>query len=426
MVGRARVDKRVYIDQEIFDLEMERLFKRAWLYIGHESQVKKPGDYFTTEMGTQPVIVVRDDNNQIRVFYNRCTHRGARLVVNHTGNVQRFVCDFHAYSFETNGKLAYIPLENSYDAPAQGSCKPDMNLRKVAGVEIYRGFIFARLEPGDTDLLTWLGGAAGSLDNFVDRAPEGEVEVAGRPLRWINRCNWKMLSENVIDGAHVFGTHPSIGQAGAQLAKNYEDRGEAVPDILQMAKGFWQPPQVIRDMGVTVLENGHSYIGGRFSLHTDYSEIKEYLDALRQACGEERTTEILSQQRHNTCFYPNMNMKTMIQKFRVFKPVAPDKTVVESWVFRLKGAPDDILQRTLAYAEMLDSPATLVSSDDAEVMMRMQSGLEADADKWVSMQRGLERPADKSVDGMHCEGDSETAFIHQYDTWKRFMCGEQV
>ena len=426
LIGDAQVDKRVYIDQEIFDLEMERIFKRAWLYIGHESQIAKAGDYFTTEMGTQPVVLVRDDENQIRLFFNRCTHRGARLVVNPSGNVERFVCNFHAYSFKTNGKIASIPLEDSYDNSGYGSCNPAMNLKQVADVESYRGFIFARLEPGDIDLLTWLGDAAASLDNFVDRAPGGEVEVVGRPLRWINHCNWKMLNENVIDGAHVVGTHPSIGQTGALLAKSYEDKGEEVPEVLQMAKGFWQPAQVIRDMGVTVLENGHSYIGGRFSLHTSYSEVEDYLDALKLAYDEKRMQEILTQQRHNTCFYPNMNMKTMIQKFRVFKPIAPNKTVVESWVFRLKGAPDEILQRTLAYGEMLDSPATLVSTDDAEVMMRMQSGLQADADQWVSMHRGLQRPVERTGEAIHCDGESEVAFIHQYKIWKRFMCGETV
>jgi hypothetical protein len=193
-----------------------------------------------------------------------------------------------------------------------------------------------------------------------------------------------------------------------------------------MAKGFWQPAQVIRDMGVTILENGHSYLGGRFSLHTGYSEVGDYLAALKQAYGDKRTEEILTQQRHNTCFYPNMNMKTMIQKFRIFKPVSPNKTVVESWVFRLKGAPDEILQRTLAYAEMLDSPATLVSDDDAEVMGRMQGGLEADADRWVSMHRGMERPVEKRGTALDCDGESEVGFIHQYKIWKRFMCGETV
>lgn len=426
LVGDAKVDKRVYTDQAIFDLEMERIFEQTWVYVAHESQVAKPGDYMTTEIGKQDVILTRDEKSKIHIFYNRCTHRGAKLTIKDSGNVQQFVCNFHAYCFKTDGTLASIPLEDSYEDSGYGRCSPEMNLREVADVESYRGFIFARLRPGKIDLHSWLGDTKKTLDNFVDRAPEAEVEVVGRPYRWINPCNWKMLVENIVDGAHVVGTHPSIGQTGARLAKEYEVKNEAVPAVLQMAKGFWQPAQVIREMGVTVLENGHAYNGGRFSLHSGYSEVGDYVEALKNAYGEQRTDEILLQQRHNTGFYPNMHMKTMIQKIRIFKPVSPSKTLVECWVFRLKGAPDEILQRTLSYAEMLDSPATLVSSDDAEVMMRMQHGLETEAEQWVSMHRGLKRPVEKENDALHCEGDTELAFIHQYNVWKRLMCGETV
>lgn len=424
LVHGPRVDKRVYTEQDIFDLEMERIFAGAWTYMGHESQIPEPGCYVTTDIGTQPLILVRDEHKRLRVFYNRCTHRGAKIVVNASGRISKFVCNFHSYSFNADGSIAGIPLEDTYDGSGHGRCNSEMNLREVPDVESYRGFIFVRLKHGTVDLADWLGDAAATIDNFVDRAPDGCVEVVGRPYRWVNHCNWKMLVENIVDGAHVGGTHPSIGQTGTTLANEYRKKGQTVPPILEMARSFWQPNQFIRDMGLTVLPNGHSYNGGRLSIHSDYSEVPGYIEAMEEAYGKQRSKEILSHQRHNTCIYPNLHMKSMIQKIRIFKPLAPDKTVVECWAFRLKGAPAEMLQWTLTYAEMLDSPATLVSTDDVEVMMRMQAGLKADAEPMVNMYRGLKRREVPTGDALYCEGDSERPFIRQFDVWKKLMCEE--
>ncbi|MCL2430229.1 MAG: Rieske 2Fe-2S domain-containing protein, partial [Alphaproteobacteria bacterium] len=80
LVEAGRVHRRVYTDPAVFELEMERIFGRTWLYVGHESQIPKPGDYFATELGRQPVIMTRHGDGSIRILSNRCTHRGAKLV----------------------------------------------------------------------------------------------------------------------------------------------------------------------------------------------------------------------------------------------------------------------------------------------------------------------------------------------------------
>ena len=77
LVQPDRVHGSVYTDPAIFELEMERVFGRAWVFLAHESQVAEPGDFFTTHLGRQPVIICRDKEGAIRVFFNRCTHRGA-------------------------------------------------------------------------------------------------------------------------------------------------------------------------------------------------------------------------------------------------------------------------------------------------------------------------------------------------------------
>ena len=97
LVEPDRVHKHVYTDQAIFDAEMEKIWERTWVYCGHESQVKSPGDYYAVTIGRQPMIMVRQDDGSVRVLYNRCPHRGVQLVGNQHGNTgTSFVCSYHA------------------------------------------------------------------------------------------------------------------------------------------------------------------------------------------------------------------------------------------------------------------------------------------------------------------------------------------
>lgn len=94
LVRDFRIAPQVYADPALFELEMERLFARTWLFVGHECQIREPGDYFTTRLGRQDVIVVRDHDGQIHVLHNRCAHRGPHLCGQPSGNVSRFVCPY--------------------------------------------------------------------------------------------------------------------------------------------------------------------------------------------------------------------------------------------------------------------------------------------------------------------------------------------
>ena len=110
LVEPGRVHRRVYTDPDLFELEMERIFGRAWLFVGHTSQVPQPGDYITTELGRQPVIMARHRDGSVRVLLNRCTHRGAKVVNERKGHAQRLTCCYHGWSFDTDGTLMTVPV----------------------------------------------------------------------------------------------------------------------------------------------------------------------------------------------------------------------------------------------------------------------------------------------------------------------------
>ncbi len=108
LVFDDRVHGSIYTDPAIFDDEMDQIFHRGWVYIGHESEIPKPGDFRTRRIGRQPVIFIRDDEAHVRVLMNRCTHRAAVVCPHEHGNAKGFVCAYHGWTFRNNGALIAV------------------------------------------------------------------------------------------------------------------------------------------------------------------------------------------------------------------------------------------------------------------------------------------------------------------------------
>ena len=174
-----RVRREVYTDPSIFEMEMERIHERVWIYCGHESQVPKPGDYYTLQIGRQPMVMVRAKDGSVNVLYNRCPHRGSMMCGDRSGNAGEFFrCSYHAWTFHFDGKLKNIPMmESGYEGTRWGRDNPDCNMKRAARVENYRGFVFASLASDGPGLLEFLGRSKIAFDDICDRSPEGKVEV---------------------------------------------------------------------------------------------------------------------------------------------------------------------------------------------------------------------------------------------------------
>ena len=420
LVRETEVHRDVYIDQDVFRLEMEHLFANTWAYVGHDSQVLNAGDYFGTTIGTQPVLMVRHTDKSVHVLHNRCPHKGTRITTETCGNTGKFFrCPYHAWSFKTDGSLLAIPLRKGYENTGVETSHAGAGMSPVRHVRNYRGFVFAKLTDHGPDFDTFFGESLSSIDNMVDRSPVGKLEVAPGVLLYMLNCNWKMLVENQTDTCHPMVAHESSAGTAVNVWKNAPP-GAKKPMAVEIYAPFMAPYEFFEGMGIRVWPNGHGHTGVSHSIHSDYSAVPGYFEMMVEAYGEARAKAILDENRHNTVYFPNVMIKGPIQLLRVFKPIAADKTLVESWTFRLVGAPDMLLERTVMYNRLINAPTSVVGHDDLEMYERAQEGLHVDANQWVNLQRLYSPDEEPDVTAV-TNGTTEWQMRNQFRAWKKYM-----
>ena len=425
-----RVRKEVYTDPHIFDLEMERIHERVWVYCGHESQVPKVGDYYTVQLGRQPMIMVRGKDRRVHVLHNRCPHRGNMICGDRSGNTGEFFrCSYHAWTFQHDGRLRSIPmLESGYQGTGWSRDNPDCNLKPAARVESYRGFVFASLSKNGPGLLDFLGYSKIAFDDICDRSPEGEVEVVPNCFRVIQRSNWKIFLENQLDALHPSVTHQSTGRAAHEVEKEIEKRTGKAPLSYHMLSAFatvtidkWDGFQTLN------YPHGHCILTGYMGLRPKDPDTLEYERVLAKAYGEKRKEEILSTNIHHVLIYPGLSVQSPLQQLRAVRPLGVDKTLTEIWHFRLKGAPEPIYRRALAYYNLVNSPSTMINADDLENFWKCHTGLQSDGGDWVNFQRHFGRDTEKGgvVETGPNMGTSEAPMRNQMKAWAQYMATEK-
>lgn len=422
LIRPTQIHRRLYTDPEIFELEMEKIWNAAWIYIGHESQVPNPGDYITMNYGRMPAIMVRDKDRSVHVLHNRCGHKGAKLVDKPCGRVSAFRCCYHGWTYALDGKLTGVPHMKGYENTGFNKNDPQYSMQKFARYENYRGFVFASMNSTGPELTTWMGGAKTVLDNLCDRSPEGEVEAAGGVLRYDHECNWKLFIENLNDTMHPMVTHKSVVDSALDYIASLPEDSKRI-DEAQIIPPFGASYEVFENTGITGFKYGHHYDGGETSIHSDYSVDPDYEKAMIDAYGRERTHEILTYNTHNTLYYPSLTIKSAIQNIRVVRPIAVDRTIIETWSFRLKGAPDSLLQRTLLYSRLINANGSMVGPDDLTAYFRIQQGLQSTGSDWIEMHRNYgsdENQGDRLVNS----GTSDLDVRTQYAAWKDYMSTE--
>lgn len=424
LVRDDSVHKSVYTDPDLFQLEMDRIYGHAWIYVGHESQVPNVGDFHATRIGDQDVIMVRAADNSVHVLYNRCPHKGAQLVpAESDGNTGRFFrCPYHAWTFQLDGAHLAAPMRAGFEGTNFDPKSPEFAMRQLARVAIYRGFVFASQAEKGPGLEDFLGGVKSSIDNMCDRSPVGEVEVAGGIFRVMQPSNWKVFYENLHDTMHARVTHESSYISAREQAEAIGN----MPLELHIMDGNGEPYTFWEKLDLHAFDYGHGYMEGIFNpgaIETD-PVSRAHFESLVQAYGRERALAILGENRHNTIIYGSGSPHTVFQQFRVIRPVSVDRTRVEIQVFRLKGAPEEVFKRGLMYANLINSPSSNVMPDDLEVYNRCQLGNETHGGDWVSQHRYA--GTDKTVPGgmVSVNGTSELPMRNQFHAWKQYMLGQ--
>ena len=196
LVRETEVHRDVYVDQEIFDLEMEHLFANTWVYVGHDSQVPNAGDYYGTTIGKQPVIMVRHTDGVVHVLYNRCPHKGTRITGETYGNAGKFFrCPYHAWSYNLDGSLrAARQMPAEFDRAAHG-------LKGINAV-VVEGLIFVSFAEPPLELEHVAAALSGSARIYG----WADAKVAHRETYVVN-ANWKLAVENYMECYHCGPAH---------------------------------------------------------------------------------------------------------------------------------------------------------------------------------------------------------------------------
>ncbi|WP_217544833.1 aromatic ring-hydroxylating dioxygenase subunit alpha [Streptomyces sp. GbtcB6] len=353
---RGEISASIFTAPDIYELELERVFGRCWLFLTHESTIPKPGDYVTAYMGEDQVVVVRQKDGAIAAFLNQCRHRGMRLCRADAGNARSFTCTYHGWTYDTRGNLASVPHER--DGYLDELDKSQWGARRVPGLANYRGLLFANWDPDAESFESYLDDMAWYLDSLADRWERSEV--IGTPTRWTIQCNWKFASEQFAsDTYHAENSH--ISALIAQLPE-----GASMRDVKlnTAAPGAQFSGRHGHGAGFYLDEQPDFAEPGEATLNY----LAESESRSIERIGELRTKRVRG---HNTVF-PNFSFLIGTNTIRVWHPRGPNEIEVWAWTLVDADAPEEAKDGWRVGALRTFSPAGIFEQDDGENWSEIQ------------------------------------------------------
>lgn len=396
-----RVHRTAMRSQDVFHLEMERIFAESWLYLGHVSELSEPGDYLVRTVGGRDVILCLDENGELRVWINTCPHRGTTLCRESRGNARFFRCFYHAWSFSTSGALVSLPGKEAY--PPDGAFRDRLGLRPVPRMATRSGFVFVSFAVDGPDLTEHLAGAGDHLDLVADHCAAGMEVLAGTQTYGV-KGNWKLAVENAMDGYHFMPTHSTFVEYLKSSGFATSDEGGLVEN----------------------LGNGHSVMtlsghSGRVGLdweprfgEPERVRIEAIRAELTERLGPERASRIADHSRILFVF-PNLLMFDIeALSIRMLEPTSARTTDVTAWHLAPRTEPEDARALRLRTLVSFIGPGGLATPDDIEAYEAIQRGIESTAGDprpgvdWNDVSRGmsdeLSGRANRSVDEASIRG----------------------
>ena len=413
---KGQISRKIFVNEEIYRQEQEQLFARAWLFIGHESQIPKPGDYFVSCMGEESVILCRDRQDKIHVLLNSCRHRGMKVCRYDEGNTPVFTCPYHGWSYAPDGKLVGVPYFR--EAYQEKLDKSQWGLVEVAQLVNYKGAIWATWDPTAPPFLEYLGDMKFYLDILLDSQDgrEGGTELLGGVQKWIIPCNWKFAAENFCGDLYHGVSHRSVDAAGIGPS----GKGRRDNEVINA-----------RRVSVSVPEGGHGVLPivqyddpPYVPTYQNHPIVEEYFkhvyEERRRRLGEK--ARILGSP---GCVFPNTTfLSRQPRSIGVWHPRSALQT--EGWRFYLvdKDMPQEVKDILRHYYIRYSGPGGLTEQDDMENWNYATAASKGVIARRYPYNYEMGLGNDKYVEGLPgrgIEGITEQNQRGYYQRWGEFM-----
>lgn len=423
------IDRTIFSDQEIFDREMDQVFGKSWLFVGHETQVPNNGDYFLSQAGREPVVVTRDSKGEINVLLNLCTHRGMAVCRYDKGNAKAFTCAYHGWTFANNGDLTGVPLNmegygGNLDRSKWGLVK--------ARVKVFYGSIFATFDESAPSFEDFMGDMAFWWREFM-MGPDGEdngLEAVEGILKSEIPSNWKFGAENGAGDLYHDISHNSVQRVSLSFSG-------------QRTRHVWDADKQnkFKLLNITFPAGGHAVRGNLYEnpgrdYVSQWAQVPEVDEYFREAhyARQKRLGDKERLLNRGGMVFPNIVYNSANRtSISLWVPRAPNRTEVWKWVFVPKKAPQSVKDAMRSYLLRYTGAAGMVEQDDFENWHSAQVGAESKLAGRLpfNLQLRLGKPAKWAwpepwigAGALVDEGVSEHAQRIFYSRWAEMMTGE--
>jgi 3-phenylpropionate/trans-cinnamate dioxygenase alpha subunit len=354
------ISGRIFADDWIYEVELERLFMRSWLFLAHETQIPEYGDFISTYMGADPILVVRQRDGSVKAFLNACRHRGMGICRADGGNAKTFVCPFHGWTYDASGSLRTVPnLDSGYQHELDRS---KWGLVRVPRVETYKGLIFGCFDPDAVPLIDYLGDMAWYLDCLLDRR-EGGTEVIGGVHKMRINGNWKLAAEQFAgDTYHSGTTHASVPHAWSNDEEMITFR-----DAMDHPGRQYSSPNGHAVAGF-LLNAGHPMSSAVSVVSADQQLVIDYFKSTHEEMLNRLGKQRADAPAHGAALiFPNFSYLAMVMgssSIGVMHPKGPNQFEFWRWAIVDRAAPADVKAAMVRCLHVW--PFGLADADDGE------------------------------------------------------------